>query len=767
MTSMRKALCGLGAAVVILIALIAAGVVAPRAQKSAPGFKSVFDRMEIADHSGDVKLVGDIDGDGRLDLVLGGFPDDPLTWWRWPDLYATVIAVPHNEFTTDGALADIDGDGDLDIVTGDGSDEANLMWFGNPRPNGDAAESAAWVRHVIGVAGDWVKDVETADFDGDGRMDVAVRTPDAAMIFFQVAGGRWRQVMLHGLQLGAEGMASGDIDADGDTDLVVCGQWAANPGGSAARNSDRWQAYSIGRLDSAFKALVVDIDQDGRPDILTSSSEHTADVAWFRAQEDPTGRWIRHVIQPLVAGAHTLQAADMDNNGTMDVVVGQMHTTAERELAIHYNVDGRGTKWQRQVIDSTGLHNGVVADIDGDFDIYGANWAGNPPLRVWLNRLDPAASGRRADRWSYQQITDAHVRSFGLAFADMDGDGRTDIISGPFWYRQPARWTEPWEQVAISRDLDAVAAADIDGDGRAEVIAQRGGRDTLRYVWLKSKDGQARSFEEHFLGETPPASHELGTQGHAFVRLAPSERPVFAASSASGTFYFRIPDSPANSPWPRIRISAATSDEGIAFADIDRDGLADFVATTGEAKEIAWWRNPGDASSDWARHEVGILPEAFYPDRVAIADLDGDHHADIVVTDGNGAESGAEAHWWRQPETLSDGSWERRMITSRGSLNSLSAPDIDGDGDADLITGEHRGALRTSLWLNAGDGRFVEQVIGTGAESHLGAGAVDLDGDGDLDIVSIAWDAPHTIHVWRNESCRAPEQKQALHRPMR
>lgn len=429
MRSIRKALCRLGGALVILGVSIAAGVLAPLAQKGPLASGVVFDRMDIADRSGDVKLVGDIDGDGRPDLVLGGFPSDPLTWWRWPDLHATLIAIPRVEFTTDGALADIDGDGDLDVVTGDGPEEANLVWFENPRPREDAANATAWKRHSIGVVGDWVKDIETADWDGDGRMDVAVRSPDAAMIFFQTDSVHWQQRILRGLELGREGMASGDIDADGDADLVVCGQWAANPGGAAARETDRWQSYPIGPFDSAFKALVVDIDHDGRPDILTSSSENTADVAWFRADDGPTGNWGRHVVQPSVAGAHTLQAADVDNNGTIDVVVGQMHTTPQRELAIYYNVDGRGTTWKRQVIDATGLHNGLVADIDGDgdFDIYGANWAGNPPLRLWINRLSTAS--RRAGSWSYHRIASAHVRSLGLAFADKDAN-RSSSLEG-------------------------------------------------------------------------------------------------------------------------------------------------------------------------------------------------------------------------------------------------------------------------------------------------------------------------------------------------
>ncbi|TIP68966.1 MAG: hypothetical protein E5X58_48270, partial [Mesorhizobium sp.] len=69
------------------------------------------------------------DGYGRVDLVLGGLPQTPLSWWRWPDLLLTTIATARVEFTTDGVLSDADGDSDLDIVTADGPDGANLVWF--------------------------------------------------------------------------------------------------------------------------------------------------------------------------------------------------------------------------------------------------------------------------------------------------------------------------------------------------------------------------------------------------------------------------------------------------------------------------------------------------------------------------------------------------------------------------------------------------------------------------------------------------------------
>ncbi len=749
------------------IALVfAVGCIGPVANGNEPqelGEQTiVFDRIEIAKQAGDIKLVGDIDGDGLLDLVLGGSPEEPLTWWRWPDLHPTQIATARVEFTTDGLLADIDGDGDLDIVTPDGDKEDNLLWFKNPWPEGSPAEASQWRRHIIGSIGNWGKDVEAADFDGNGRVDIAARSNDHLMIFFQDTEGAWSKMSLLGVKLGEEGMASGDIDTDGDIDLVVSGEWLANPGSALATTPAEWKAYRVGAFDPSFKAVVVDIDQDGSPDILTSSSEHTADVTWFSAMSGPKKKWTRHVVQPALTGAHTLQAADMDLDGDIDIVVGQMHTSPERVLAVLYNLNGKGTRWARQAIDKTGLHNGEVADIDGDgdFDIYGANWTGNPPLRVWLNRLDPPRTPHRLDRWHSSQITKDHVRSFGLAFADIDGDKRTDVISGPFWYRQPSRpWDDDWEQFRLGDGLDAFAVADLDDDGHPEIFAQRSGGTTLKFVWLGAAKSSAHDFEEHIIGEVPRASHDLGSQGHVVADIVPGGLPEIAVSSGKGVFYFESSDDPASVPWSRTHVSQDPSDEGIVLVDVDRDGLLDLVATTGDAKEVAWWRNPGDGTAGWTRHEIGVLPEAVFPDRVGAADFDGDGRVDVVVSEENGEPQGAESFWWRQPEALGNRGWERQKITSRGSLNSLAVADMDADGDMDIVMGEHYGKLRTSIWNNLGAGHFIEQMVGEGAESHLGARAVDLDGDGDLDIVSIAWSKFKPIHVWRNDAVRS-----ALHK---
>ncbi len=714
--------------------------------------------MEIIDEgiAGDVKLVGDIDGDGFPDLVIGGMPNEKLNWYRYPDWQKIIIATPSIEFTTDGALGDVDGDDDLDIVVPDGDAGDNLLWFENPLPGDDPLNGEQWERHVIGAIGSWGKDIELADFDNNGFLDAATRSDSAAMIFFQTAADEWQVEGLSVNNMGYEGMASGDINGDENVDLVFRGSWLRNPGGSAATGGTAWKESTIGDAPDNFKALVVDLNRDGQNDVLFSSSEDTADVVWWTPESgDATGDWSVQIVLPDLEKGHTLQAADMDLDGDIDVVLGQMHTSAASRLMILANSDGQAMTWEMQVIGDGGLHNGVVADIgnDGDMDIFGSNWTGNPPVRLWVNRLDNAGP---MDRWTYKQIADDHAQTFGLAFGDVDGDDRSDIISGRYWYRNPGGGLlGDWARGEFPDGMHAILFTDIDDDEWVDILAMKD-EGEIGVYWLEATGQSADDWDAIKIGSVEAASHSLGAQGYAFASLKEGETPVVLLSSGAGIYMFRVPDVPAEGDWPRVHVSGNPSDEGLAVGDIDGDGLADIAATTGDSKRIEWYRNPGDDSDDWAASVIGVVDDWVFPDRIALADLNEDGGLDVVVTEENGNETGARTIWLEQPLGAPTTEWDLNPIVTQGSTNSLDTGDVDGDGHIDVILAEHRGQKKLSVWLNDGTGNLTEFAIDNGKESHLGSRLYDLDGDGDLDIVSIAWDEFSLVHFWRNDNSFTP-----------
>lgn len=406
-------------AVFLLAALLSLGrrpVSSPRTEAAAEAVP--FDHAAIHPGAIGIRALGDVDGDWLVDVVArnndpgGGLPS--LVWYRYPDWRRSVIRPPENSRTDELALADVDGDGDLDLVMA--LDEpGRVHWVANPRPDGDPA--APWPAAVqVGLTDDgegglsYVKDVEVADLTGDGRMDIAARTNREVFVFGQVGGGGGPS-STSGWHLATridipdhEGMASGDLDLDGDADLVVNGQWIETPGGASPPGA-AWAVHEIDRRwftqagggwqDNNAKVAVADIDGDGRPDVLTCHSEHEGyPVLWYEAADPRAGPWIAREIVGRFDYCHTLQAADFDGDGELDVLVAQMPKSADPDEIVLMRNDGGGLGWTRQLVGTTGMYSGLAGDLgaDGDVDIVGCRSWDEAPIEWWENRTrDPTS----------------------------------------------------------------------------------------------------------------------------------------------------------------------------------------------------------------------------------------------------------------------------------------------------------------------------------------------------------------------------------------
>ena len=336
------------------------------------------------------RTTGDVDNDGMIDVIYqdnNGF-GGRLGYLRgskeaqWEDV--TVAEVAPNGLPFAGGdleAGDFDGDGDLDLFAiqhpgewKEAGADAQLYWYENP----------TWKAHEVGTAPDAVKDVTLADFDKDGQLDVAILTFDEHKLQFYgraTPGGAFKKMQTIQYTNLHEGMDFGDLDADGDLDIAANGYTFTNPGNL----KDPWP---VGVIDAKWhnqdgdwsangtKSRVVDLDKDGRAEVFISHSERGGyPLSWYGYNTN-SGQWEEHVVVESLPAAHTLEVADMDLDGDLDIVTGinvdravNLDPKVEDGSVFIFLNDGNNFQWTRKLISDKGVYNGQLADYDNDGDM--------------------------------------------------------------------------------------------------------------------------------------------------------------------------------------------------------------------------------------------------------------------------------------------------------------------------------------------------------------------------------------------------------------
>ena len=323
-----------------------------------------------------MKNIADLDGDGLPDLIVAG-DGAGLVWYRAPTwTRQTIAAVSNSE--SGSAVGDIDGDGDIDIVIG-------TRWYENVN------NATSWVVRNLGSGG--THDIVINDFDGDGKQDVAMRSESSTsiVVFFQNTKDNWTRVALNP-GAGLNGLAAGDLTGDGRPDLVVGSRWGENPGGTAARTASAWTWRTLGAWDEFAAVKLADVNKDGRVDVVLSVSEGVGPLSWFEAPTDArNGTWIERRIANGLDHVHGFALVDVNRDGNLDIIASEY--AGPGRLIVYLN-DGTSRNWTAQVVGNDALHNISVADIgaDGDFDVFGVTAFGVNPVILYENTSSAVAT---------------------------------------------------------------------------------------------------------------------------------------------------------------------------------------------------------------------------------------------------------------------------------------------------------------------------------------------------------------------------------------
>lgn len=655
----------------------------------------------------------DVEDDGDQDVIISGQDVSSYTTGLYLNDGSGVFTLASTPFVGVGysslSVADVDGDLDTDVlICGQANSgvKANLyLNDGSGNFTFDAVASATFTGIYLGTS-------EFGDIDGDGDPDLVLMgyadSGTFSGMYLNDGSGVFTLTASSFPALNGSDIAFSDVDDDTDMDIVMAGNDPNTGGTTKLYFNNGAGVFTLVNTSvfSDFGSAWVDfndVDTDGDEDLIICGSVPGLGSATFLYANDGNGLFAQVAGTPFT-GVYNgcLSFDDIDGDADDDLIVSGSAT------AKLYQNDGNGVFAAISTSPFIGLNYGAVefADVDDDGDL-DAFMNGQGASGYYSNLyLNDGNGGYTID----QANTFPGLANAAADFADIDNDGDDDLMMSGYGSGQLTRlftndgtglFTEvigtPFPPVSSG----AIQFNDVDGDGDQDV------------------------FMSGF-------TIFVGNVGQLWL------------NDGSGSF----------------TLSTATSFEGanngnIAFADIDGDSDEDLLYTGyGELGRVAhlYTNNGAGVFTLVASPFPGVQQGA-----IAFADIDNDQDMDLVIA----GEVGSSVYAAELYEN--DGTGTFTLVAGTPFEPTISSglvfADIDNDLDQDLLTigYSNTSSSMAKMYANDGSGMF-SLITGTpfAGASYGMAAFGDIDGDIDLDVIICGNDGITGLqsNVYRNNNCQ-------------
>ncbi|TXI15251.1 MAG: hypothetical protein E6Q66_03240, partial [Pedobacter sp.] len=762
-------------------------------------FVSTFQSDRLTDFTNDQNFtsasytkgvsVGDLNGDGKPDLVVAnannGYvsiytnscaPSGSLSF-----TLVNTVALTGGAYAEQISILDLDGDGKPDLAVAranNGTSYAasdNVQLFRNI-----TTASSSTITFTLGPVLTAASGVSIADFDGDGKPDIAsingIQNRISVFRNLSVSGTlsftTTAQTFNFTANSTANFIAVGDLDRDGKPDIVV--STSANTLSLFHNQSTPGNINFMGTFASsidlpigftAYGIAIGDFDNDGNPDIVVTDQTNGRIVFYRNTNNSTTGTIsfpsiLSFAFATAGGSASTgslpnanLSIADFDGDGKIDVAVANETASVSTLLVLKNTSSGIGNlNFSNRIVYSTGSTNAwnlVASDMnaDGKPDIIVSNYAGNtgiislfrnlsvlsPPVITSVTPLSATIGSVitiNGQNFNTNPLSNTVFFGSTLATVQAGSTSTTLLVTVPYGAN--------YQYISVTNlavNLTAYSAIPFVVTYPTSIGGSNDYAPALS-IRMSGTGSPNQQVIKDFNGDGKP-DIVVGTSNGLYLLTNRT-----AVGSNAVTFSIQA-----------VTISTGVNIRALAGDDLDGDGMPDLALNNSTNSWLMLYKNVSSigGSISFSNTGINLTSSSFYS--VVISDIDADGRPDIVMGGNTSA-----IYVYRNTSalgTINFASPLTSFVTS-GSALALAIGDIDGDGKPDLVTANYTSTNNLSVLRNTTTGpgsiTFASMVNFTGQSNQYSRSLAlgDFNGDGQLDVAVDNYGAGSFVSLFTN-----------------